>query len=295
MERIFQNYNICDFVGSKDQNLDFYILPFDEMKEPDVDDFHKHTFYEILWFEEGNSKQYIDFKEYIVQPNSLFIISPGQVHCFEQWENIKGGNIFFREDFFLIPLTNPDALKEFHFLDNPFENPKLKFNSKNFALILNWILEIKNEFNKKNPSPKLLHSYLQILLIKIQELSLQNKNLNIETKSLVIYKKFQQVLELKIYSSAKAEEYARALDYSSHHLNSILKSLTKKTTTELILERKILEAKRLLTYTDKNITEISKILFFYDSTYFTKIFKSFTNLTPISFREKISEKYRTNI
>ncbi len=64
-------------------------------------------------------------------------------------------------------------------------------------------------------------------------------------------------------------------------------------TSEVIRARSILEAKRLLTFTDKTVSEIAFELNYTDSSYFAKAFRAETNLSPIGFKTEISEKYRT--
>ncbi|MBK7360408.1 MAG: hypothetical protein IPI96_14415 [Saprospiraceae bacterium] len=60
--------------------------------------------YEILWTEKGISKQTIEvIKNMKFYSNSLFFISPNQVHQFEEWKPLKGGTILFTEDFFAQP------------------------------------------------------------------------------------------------------------------------------------------------------------------------------------------------
>jgi AraC-like DNA-binding protein len=64
------------------------------------------------------------------------------------------------------------------------------------------------------------------------------------------------------------------------------------TATDIIRARSILEAKRLLTFTQKTISEIAFDLNFTDGSYFSKTFKVYTKQTPQDFRVEMSEKYR---
>ena len=44
---------------------------------------HIHIFYQIIWFQQGAGVHYVDFKEYPITDNTLFFISPGQIHYFD--------------------------------------------------------------------------------------------------------------------------------------------------------------------------------------------------------------------
>jgi AraC-like DNA-binding protein len=86
-------------------------------------------------------------------------------------------------------------------------------------------------------------------------------------------------LELK-----SAKDFAARLSIHVNHLNKVLKENTGKTTTELISDRLIHEAKILLKETDWNISEIAYSLGFEELAHFSNFFKKQTTLTPIAFR-----------
>jgi AraC family transcriptional activator of pobA len=86
--------------------------------------------------------------------------------------------------------------------------------------------------------------------------------------------------------------YADKLCITPHHLNLVSKAVTGRTASEIIKSRSILEAKRLLTFTDKTITEIATDLSYFDSSYFAKIFKADVGASPNDFKREMSEKYR---
>jgi AraC family transcriptional regulator, transcriptional activator of pobA len=79
---------------------------------------------------------------------------------------------------------------------------------------------------------------------------------------------------------------------TQHHLNFVVKQVTGKTTSELIRARSILEAKRLLTFSDYSVSEIATELGFFDLSYFAKVFKAEEKCSPLDFKKSISEKYR---
>jgi AraC family transcriptional activator of pobA len=89
----------------------------------------------------------------------------------------------------------------------------------------------------------------------------------------------EQSLELKA-----AQDFARHLSVHVNYLNSSVKEITGKTTTEHIAERIISEAKALLQHTDWNIAEIAYALGFEYPTYFNNFFKKKTGHIPKSIR-----------
>lgn len=293
MKELFPFYTIGHFINEPTNRTEFEIMRFDEMDEPNVDDIHKHTFYEILWTEKGVSKQTIDYKEYEVLPNSLFFISPNQVHQFEEWKPLKGGTILFTEDFFLLNHNNKDKLFELSFLDNFYANPCIQLDKKNFADIKQTIDLITIEQKRTDKSQSITQSLLHILLVQVQRCIDTETEKTVSKKYLILFKQFKNLLDKHFAENKATTFFAQQLHITAHHLNLITKEVTGKTASEVIRARSILEAKRLLTFTVKTVSEIAFELNYTDSSYFAKSFKAETNLSPIAFKTKMSEKYRT--
>jgi AraC family transcriptional activator of pobA len=70
-----------------------------------------------------------------------------------------------------------------------------------------------------------------------------------------------------------------------NHLNALCKEYLGMQAGEVIRNRILLEAKRLLVSQDITISEISDELSFNDNSYFTKFFKKLVGMTPEEFRK----------
>jgi AraC family transcriptional activator of pobA len=294
MKDLFPSYSVGHFINEPTNPTEFEITSFQEMNEPDVDEYHKHTFYELIWIDTGYCKQIIDYNAYTIRPKTLFFISPGQLHCFEDWQNVTGGSVMFTEDFFLLNSANNNLLFELSFLDNFYANPSFKPDEKNYREIKHTINLIFEEQKRSDRSQTIARALLHVLLSQIQRsIDSSDKQQPYEKKYLLIYKKFKVLLDLNFQKSLSASIYADKLSITPHHLNHIVKSITGNTVTAAIRQRSILEAKRLLTFSDYTIAEIAASLGYFDSSYFAKLFKSETSQSPQAFRSTVSEKYRT--
>lgn len=292
MKELVNYYSIGHFINQPGSFTEFEITRFEEMADPDVDDLHKHAFYEIIWIEKGKSKQVIDYKEYEITPGSLFFISPGQVHYFEEWKPIIGGSIMFTADFFLLNQNNKDKLFELSFLDNFYSNACIEPDKQSYKEIKHSIDLLYNEHLRADRSQTICQSLLQILLAQVQRsVDTQNKPA-ISKKHIILYKNFNNLLDEHFSSNINTSVYASKLHVTPHHLNHVIKSVTGKTSTEVIRARTILEAKRLFTFTDESVSEVASKLNLIDSSYFARLFKKETGISPLAFRKSISEKYR---
>lgn len=79
-------------------------------------------------------------------------------------------------------------------------------------------------------------------------------------------------------------DFAGQLAVHVNHLNSAVKHTTGKTTSNLIAERLVAEAKSLLKHTDWNVSEIGYCLGFEDPAHFNNFFKKLTRHSPSVFR-----------
>lgn len=293
MKRLFPLYSIGHFINEPANRSELEITRFEKMIEPDVHDPHRHTFYEIIWVEKGNSKQVIDYAEYRISPQSLFFISPGQVHAFEEWKHLRGGSVLFTEDFFLINQQHKDKLFELSFLDNFYSNPLLRLNPSSFLEVCHTITSLESERYRKEYSPEIAQSLLHVLLLQIQRCIDSTSQQVVSRGNMVLFKRFKILIDRNFNTNQTTSDYANKLHVSQHHLNHIARLVTGKTATEVIRSRSILEAKRLLSFTDYNVNEVASQLGYFDSSYFTKLFRKETGVSPLNFRKTMSVKYRT--
>lgn len=81
-----------------------------------------------------------------------------------------------------------------------------------------------------------------------------------------------------------ASDFAQRLNVHVNHLNRSIKEATQKTSTQLIAERLLQEAKILLKHSAWTVSEIAYALGFTEVTYFNSFFKKYTQLSPVKFR-----------
>jgi AraC family transcriptional activator of pobA len=86
------------------------------------------------------------------------------------------------------------------------------------------------------------------------------------------------------FTMRSARDFASQLAVHVNHLNRAIKETTGKTTTDVIAERMLGEAKILLKHTDWNVSEIGYCLGFEEPSHFNNFFKKQTQFTPTAFR-----------
>ena len=91
-------------------------------------------------------------------------------------------------------------------------------------------------------------------------------------------------IESNYHQSIKLKEVAQAVGYSSAYLTDLVRRMTGKTVNYWIVERRMVEAKRLLSQTDNSIEEIAVKVGYKNTNHFYCQFRKFYQSTPASCR-----------
>lgn len=241
---------------------------------------HKVSFYQLIWISEGKANFRIDFRDITVNENNVLVISPGQVCEFDTISDYQGKIILFTSSFFTITDIDSNFLYTSQILNLINEN-----NVVNICPILieKLILLLEEEL-KQSPDhfqSGISQSFLRIILLEAERQLASMSQPYIDN----IGRQFYNAVEQNFTKNRQVKYYADLLSISEKTLSRELKSLIDKTPKSYIEDRIILEAKRLLAYSNTSIKEISFNLGFDEPSNFNKFFQLRTNMTPVEFRE----------
>jgi len=273
-----------------DNSNDFWIDSLDGLLEryPHLEFPHENTFYSILIIEKGYGEIVLDHKRRRIENNHVVIVKP---HCIiELYLNraAEGKIICFTEDFFSLRYNN-NILNQFSFFEGGSSNliriPTDKLDYKHFLISCMY-----NEYRvKMKASKKVLRSFLNILLIELERVQTPLNIMNDSNPTKEKVQKFQKLIEKNFSTHKMPSDYANMLNISTNYLNKICKLTLGQTSGDLIRRQIILEAQRLLHYTNDSINEIANNLGFEHPSYFVTLFKKVTDLTPEQYRKKRGE------
>lgn len=285
---MLKTITIADLINQPDKQVNFLVDRFEDMVEPENIEFpHKHNFYSIMWITKGRSKQNIDYGNYTIAENTLFFISPGQLHLLEEWQDIEGFVVLFTEQFFLQIFQNKNILFELSYLDNLYENPFLQLTKEDKIIIQPVVDLLYQECYNVEQSLEIIQALLLVLLRRIQKLFSAKNYQDNNKQQIVVFKQFKKMVELDFAKNISVSDYASQLNISTHQLNTFVKAISGKTTSQIIRERTILEAQQLLNFSELTVSQIADKLGFEDSSYFARFFKKQVGLSPQDFRKKI--------
>ncbi|WP_255157708.1 AraC family transcriptional regulator [Siphonobacter sp. BAB-5385] len=252
-----------------------------------LDDPHRKDFFEIVWLRNEDALHDTRSTDIQVKGDWVYLIPPYRVHQLNK-AGKNGELLSFKREVigeedkeFLL-----DIFKIFN-VQGEFSCLKLE---KNVAEELIAVFQLmRDEYQKPEADLVILKAILRVFLLKLIKVKEQEfTNHDIHQKRVF---DFFTLLESNYIQIRNTDFYAGKLGLSSKRLNQILKDKLDKTGMQLIHDRIILEAKRLIIHSDYTIKEISFQLGFSDRPYFSRFFKKQTGQTPEQF-QKQSQSHR---
>lgn len=238
---------------------------------------HGHkSYFEIIFLSQGAGWHHIDLQKFQVNPNSIYFIQPGQVHCWEFTEVPKGFVLMFRHDFLLKYNIDENLIMNLPYFLNGHV-----LNGEEAADLSDLFYRIEKEFAAP-PQPdaeSILAAYLQVISLKLKRLVSPDHG-NFPSSPPEKFRQFKLFLDEHIISKRQVKDYAELLHITPKHLNDICRKTINRTASDLIQEKILLDAKKLLLHTNNSVSEIAYQLKFHDTSHFAKFFRKYAGLAP---------------
>ena len=264
---------VCD--NPSGVGMELYRMPefFQQLKGMETDTMHLHGFYEIIWFQKGSGTHYVDFNQYAIAPGTIIFISPGQIHSFDTKHDQEGYVLKICAELF----------------DDFVSLSCVTVQDKDSAALEILIGAMQEELKKEDSlgHREALHALVKLFVIMVRR-SYAGMNPSAPNPHKVSYKaflNFRKLIEENYCRLHTVKDYASLLNVSSKTLTLYVNECSKYSPLELINNRIILEAKRLLRYSVLSVKEIAFRLGFEDPSYFAKFFKRLVKQSPADYRE----------
>ncbi len=249
---------------------------------------HRLEFYQIIWFQEGTSNHWVDFNSIKIKPNTLLFLNKNSVQRFDATENHRGKAILFTEDFLCKTTADTQFLKSSILFYDLLSIPQVEVKEIQAKFEKNIEdIEVEISCKKDNFQEDILRNLLLNFLL-LAERERRNQTF-IELKkdtNLNNILEFKELLEEHFIQHKQVSFYCDKMHITPKKLNLATTKILDKTPKNIINDRVLLEAKRLLVHSAKNIKEISYTLGFEEPTNFIKYFKNQLKKTPLEFREE---------
>lgn len=242
------------------------------------------TSHQLLTLTDGSLWRSVDFIGYILTPGDWLWVRPGQVQQWGDLATAEGALIRF-EPGFLDPGTAAAARLDDHFAPTVRQPGRADRDALAGA-----VRHLRTELDSGHALPPEVHTallrhVLAALVLRLAHVTTPGDTSADEPSE--AYLRFRQAVEHDFLRTHRVEDYAHALGYSPRTLSRATTAAAGIGAKEFIDRRVILEAKRLLAYSDRSAARIATHLGFADAANFAKYFHQRTGTTPIAFRASV--------
>ncbi|MCE7004362.1 helix-turn-helix transcriptional regulator [Kibdelosporangium philippinense] len=234
----------------------------------------RSEFHWLLAVTGGSGVHEVDSAEYSLSTGSWLWVRPGPIHRWIDPLTYEATAVLF-EPCLLKPQTLlaqelTRTCGPAHWLPDPSTQQQLLQVLRLLQFTEKFAVQVRME---------LWHSLLSVLLLLLGQVP-QRRLCEPDG----VFTRFHEAVERDYRHNHQVNAYATALGYSSRTLNRSAQAAVGMTAKEYIIQRIVLEAKRLLVYGDANAAEIAVSLGFSEPTNFGKFFERCTGMPPMAFR-----------
>lgn len=259
---------------------------------------HFHPFTEIFFITDGKGAFYIDDDIVNVNKWDLIIINPNCLHT------EKSSFLDTPLEYFVLGIDNLllNFPSSYNLVDaeNKIDLYKVLNLSDKKDLMLSYFNRLVNEVENKNLNYQL--ACKSILMLFLTDVLRANTTLNFVEKS--NNKINLECLKIKNYIDAHYSQnitldYLASMSYmNKYHLVHTFKKQIGISPINYVIKKRIDESKNLLETTSYSVRDISSIVGFANSSYFSQIFKKTTGISPKEYRitnQNTKKKYNQNL
>ena len=234
---------------------------------------------------EAGGKVVVDFQKYHLTHATLFFINAGQP--FHLDEACAGTALYYNRDFYCVEIHDREVACDGILFHNAYEIPSVRVEEAAAPAVANLLQAVRQELAHADASQEeMLRLLLKQLIIKATRLWKQQHGAVSEQalQEVEFARTFSQLVEWHYRRCHTVADYAALLHLTPKALHKRLARGGRAAPNDIIKNRIVLEAKRLLAHTPLLVKEIAYKLGYEDTSYFSRFFAQQTGTTPHLFR-----------
>jgi AraC family transcriptional activator of pobA len=252
---------------------------------------HRHAYHELVWVAAGAGEHLLDGEPVPVVPGSVTVIGRGAVHQFRRAHGLVGAVVRFGDELLLDATGGPAWLLAGRGGRTIAVPPSDAVHLE--AVVAALAAEAARPPDAVSADvERHLVTTLLLWLERLDDAARLDRPAGADPDA-ELHRRFVRLLERDFRRHHDAAHYARALAVPPAALSRALTATAGRPTKELITERVMLEAQRLLRYTSLTVGEVAFRAGFRDPLYFSRAFKRHTGRSPVAYREAARGKSMT--
>ncbi len=242
--------------------------------------------YTFIWAREGNAIMEIDGILTTVEKDTILVLTPDQYFKF-----VSGSDLItyqFNREFYCIKDHDKEvSCMGVLFYGNSAVTPIVKLNVTERNKLDQLHSVFLDELDTVDTiQAEMLRMLMARFIITTTRLIKQQHNFDALDDQVDLIRSFNILVDMHFRKEHSVAFYAEKLFKSPKTLSNNFVKL-KKSPLQIIHDRVILEAKRLLIYTDKTAKEISYEIGFEDASHLSRMFKKHTSFSPSEFKKQL--------
>lgn len=236
----------------------------------------------------------VDFTLYETTAPTLFFVAPNQFLKLLSGTSDTASMLFYNRDFYCVQIHDAEVACDGLLFNNIFAIPKVDLAPEVNARIGSLFLNIAQELRlRESSAEEMIRTYLkQIIILSTREWKKQNLNNQpqpVDHAEKEFFRQFGRLVEIHYKQKHAVADYADLMGFAPKTLTNKFNRLHLENPNEIIKNRIVLEAKRLLIYTDHSVKEIAFQLGYDDPAYFNRLFTQKAGISPVGFRKEVKE------
>ncbi|MDO4702852.1 AraC family transcriptional regulator [Tannerella sp.] len=245
--------------------------------------------YHILLFK-GEGDFSVDFTTYRCNGATVLFFTPFQTLVWGSGDQIEIEGLAFHGDFYCIEYHKHDVACNGLLFNNIYMYPHITVSDTDFDELHFLLGKIRRELTCDSSfSDAILKAYLQLILALCSRTKKQQLH-EVEAAAIDWTREMndiRQLIDTHFLTQRSPSFYASELALSPSALSKKTRQFFGKTPTQLIQDRVVLEAKKMLHLTRIPIKEIATQLNFEDVFYFSRYFRKTVGLSPLHYRQEV--------
>jgi AraC-like DNA-binding protein len=238
----------------------------------------------ILWCDSGLNKYIIDGKEHVFAQNEIVFLTEFHKVNVKNIEQVR--LLRFNRPFFCILDHDAEGGGKGILFFGVSQLPIIKIPDEEMekfdTLWKMFIIEMKTNDNLQIDMLQMMLKRYLILCTRLYKLQMHYPK---ENKESDIIREFNFFVEQHFKTKHTMAEYAKLLNKSPKTISNIFSKIGSKTPMQYLQNRKMIEARRLLHFTNMQIKEIAYEIGYDDVQTFSRFFKKQESISPSEFKK----------
>ena len=244
----------------------------------------------LLWCTQDHTTLTVDGRHHTFGKNQIICLTEFhkiEVHVISELRMIR-----FNRSFYCILDHDSEVSCKGILFFGASQLPVLTLSDAEAEKIENLYILFKDEMTTEDELQlEMLQMLLKILLISCTRLYKHQNNYDaLDTSRVDTIREFNFLVEKHFRTSHSVASYAELLNKSPKTLSNLFAKLETKTPLQFIQDRIMLEARRLLRFTDAPVKEIAYEVGYDDIQSFSRFFKKNEGVSPSQYKKNVSQE-----